>query len=153
MFSRRRLFFDKTGKKGARPPFVLWWGRKEKTGLELEKLRIEMGFTPVTIEDGIYPEPLKRDEHKHYVLGDAVLLKTSYGNFRDKVMTDRRRADAHFDARLKDFKARTRESGAELSDDELDSLLGIRYAMDAINFEAYNFFWRKIRKWLILDLS
>ena len=120
-----KVYFDKAGVIGPKPPFVLKWGRQTKDGMEISKWKLRYGFTEVLAEDGIWPEPLTRNAEGHYVNGDAILMKCSYENYIKKRKREVARSDAQFKSKIKEFTDKAKEDGADLDDEALGKMLGL----------------------------
>lgn len=120
-----KVYFDKAGADGPKPPYVLKWGRKTPDGMDISKWKLRFGFDFVTPEDGIWPEPLTRDENGHYVNGDAILMKCSYENYIKKRKREVAKSDAAFKSKINEFKDAVKQEGADLDDEALGKMLGI----------------------------
>lgn len=122
---KKKVYFDKAGVAGPKPPFVLKWGRQTDDGMEISKWKMRYGFDFVTPEDGIWPEPLKRDSNGHYVNGDAILMKCSYESYIKKRKREVAASDDAFQAKINEFKDAAKEEEADLDDEALGKVLGI----------------------------
>lgn len=116
-------FFD----KGRRPPYWFTWCRYSPNNnyRDLYEWKVEWGYTPVNRDtDPFWPEPVAPNAEGNYVRGDLILVKIPLADHLKRKLEEQAVSNLGARAKLKQFNAAMRRSGAELPPEMIDRLMG-----------------------------
>jgi len=116
-------FYD----EGRRPPYWFTWCRYSETNnyRDLYEWKQQWGYSPVNRDnDPFWPEPVPPNPDGHYVVGDVILVKVPLVNHLKRVLEERAISNLGARAKLKQFNATMRQSGASLPPDMIEQMMG-----------------------------
>ena len=85
-----------------RPPWKFFWNINTEQAIRDDKYMYE--YTPVTVDDGYWPEHVPPDEKGNFTRGDLILAKVPLQAWIDRTKDELRRAGIEGRLRLNSFR-------------------------------------------------
>ena len=121
---KKKAYIDYHGVKSARPLFRFAWCYNSPYGV-VDWQQKWPGTTFVTTEDDYWPETGTVDANGHYVYQDVVLMKIPIHVYLDKRRSEIQQSERAPDALAKSLHNEYVSSGVDISDEEIQTLLGM----------------------------
>jgi len=122
-----KQFIDYKGSRQARPPYWFTWCRYEPANnyLDLREYQAKWNYRPVNVdEDNYWPDGQAPNAEGNYVFGDLIFVKCPLIDYLRRKLMEKKMAEGGARAKLDKFQSDMGKSGAELSEEETERLMG-----------------------------
>jgi hypothetical protein len=106
-----------------RPPWKFKWNKNTEEAIRNDKANWE--YTPVTVDDGYWPEGIPPDSKNCFTRGDLIFSKVPLEVWIEQELFNLKRAGVGRKVTFEQFQNQCRHVGAEVSEEELNEALGL----------------------------